>query len=286
MLKNALIVDSEKDCWQSIGAFLGARDYSVVFSEGYPDALVKVQAQNFDLIIVDMGWPGREGISVLPQFHRLQPQAAIIAVGESTDGELVQEALNNGADLCLGKPVVEADLLQAMTAAESADNRQSNSESVMAKNIGQTLLRGFTPDQQWDFRMVGKIRSYQLGDVVPVYDDSGSMVWVEQGKLLVYYNNVAVESLEEGDFWGEDAFVNASSLNTYLVAQDAVQLRHFSRKHLIEYFSYQDETLTKRYMINLINCLHLKWHRTIARLVKAILPATSRANENANASEL
>ena len=91
---------------------------------------------------------------------------------------------------------------------------------------------------------------------------------MEQGGCSAYLNGVFVESLAVGDHLGEETFVNPSTTPIQLLAKENCQIRHFSRKRLIDFFAYHDETLTKRYMINLIICLQLKWKRNLIRLSK------------------
>ncbi len=286
MPKKVLIVDADINCWKGIVTSLENTEYYVSYSGTLDDALDKLQTQRFDLIIVDLCWPRLEGLNFISRLSQLQPEATVIAVSESADSELEQETLNDGAHFCLTKPLNQEDLLQVFNSALSNTLNRQESSLNPCKNLEQSLLRGFTPEQQRDFSTIGTIRNYELGDVIPMNDESGSMIWVERGRLMVCYNDVPVEGLGEGEFWGEAAFVNPSAVITYLIAQEDVQIRHFTRKRLIDFFAYHDETLTKRYMINLINCLHMKWNRTISRLVKASMPAITLNNEDTDAPEL
>jgi CheY-like chemotaxis protein len=286
MPKKVLIVDANVDIWQSIGAFLGDKEYEVGYSGVYEDALELAQSPGYELVIVDMSSPKPEGLSFLARLRELQPETIVIAVSEPGDRDLEQEALSNGADTYLIKPVNESDLLQALSSVRIPPGRDTEPDPLPGKKIEHTLLRGFTPDQQGDFRVIGSIRSYKVGDVVPLNEDSGTMIWVEKGKLMVSYNDIPVECLSEGDFWGEQTFVNPGISITSVAVKEFAQIRHFSRKRLMEYFTYHDETLIKRYMINLIICLHLKWNKTVTRLALANQIYNSTISEEANVPEL
>ncbi|MBP7310031.1 MAG: hypothetical protein KA984_01935, partial [Candidatus Cloacimonetes bacterium] len=82
----------------------------------------------------------------------------------------------------------------------------------------------------------------------------------------VIHNSAVVDTLKEGDIWGEETFVNPAAGFTILKAQSELQLRHFRRQKILEFFTYNDETLTKRYMINLIQCLYSKWRRSVIKI--------------------
>lgn len=70
--------------------------------------------------------------------------------------------------------------------------------------------------------------------------------------------------------------MNPSTPTVQLLARENCQARHFSRKRLLDFFAYHDETLTKRYMINLILCLQLKWKRNLLRLSKSSVPGSEQ----------
>jgi hypothetical protein len=94
----------------------------------------------------------------------------------------------------------------------------------------------------------------------------GSMIWIETGRVSVQLNSTHVDTLRPGDIWGEETFVSANSIFTELVVQTESNIRHFSRRKLMDFFTYHDESLIKRYMINLIQCLYVKWRKSVLKI--------------------
>lgn len=269
MSKRLLVVDEDPQIRQNIGAWLEDTLYEVSFAENQSAALTAIQAEAYDIVLLDLHWPQLEGLKLISRIAELYPATAIIAISEFADRELEQEAYRNGAFACLTKPLQAEELLPLLESASSAlaaDLDKAKNNTLPGKQIGQVLLHGFSPDQQWDFKMIGSVRGYHAADAIPMDEESGSLIWVERGTVNVYYNKALVERLELGDFWGEETFVNPCPPYTHLVAQDEVQLRHFRRRRIMDFLTYQDETLTKHYMINLIHCTCQKLKRAIVRL--------------------
>ncbi|MBW6513720.1 MAG: response regulator [Candidatus Syntrophosphaera sp.] len=266
MPAKVLIVDGDELTRETVGDWLEEKGYEAEYVADLPGAEAAAGACSYDVVIADIQWPGQQGVERIEGLKRLFPKAPVIAISTFADFELEQEARQHGAYTCISKPIQVENLLQVLSAALNTGPSRENTEFLPGKLIEQILLRGFTQDQQWEFRQTGILRSYERGDLIQFTDEQTSMIWVEVGRLDAMYDQALVDTLGEGDFWGEETFVYPNAVFTHLVALEETQLRHFSRKRIWEFFAYQDETLTKRFMINLIHCLHIKWKRTAMRL--------------------
>ena len=69
-----------------------------------------------------------------------------------------------------------------------------------------------------------------------------------------------------------------TALFTTLKASSDAIIRYFPRKKIIEFFTYSDKNLTDLYTINLIQCMYIKWRRSIVRL--ALATRTSPIEQN------
>jgi len=285
MPNEVLIVDTDTSIWQALEAFLKEKEYAVGYSTSISEAWEKIQDTSPELVIIDLDAVVPDGMSFIYELHQSSPETKLLAVSNNTDAEFERQALAQGARFFLRKPLLKESLEQVLGLAPGSEVHNQD-PGMLPRSVEDTLLRGFSNEERHDFYLIGSLRHYEIGDVIQTNDGGGAMVWVEKGRLLVYHNDVPVESVTEGECWGEEAFVNPGSAITHLVAQGYVQLRHFSRKRIIEFFAYHDETLTKRYMINLINCLQQKWNKTITRLVMALLSGSARAAGEKNAIKL
>jgi CheY-like chemotaxis protein len=272
--KKIMVVDDEQNIREIISEFLEEMGYSVTVAVDGLDALEKVAYGQFDLYIIDVYMPRMGGLELIGKLKEIQPLAVIIVTTGYSSIDVAIKAIRTGAYHYLTKPVqaeelikvVESGLAHAGELSESPAPTQESTTLGADKQSDLLLLRGFTAEQARDFRSIGVITLYHKGDTVPLTDDPGSMILVESGLLNVMHNGSVVETLKDGDVWGEETFINPNAIFTTLKAQSDVQLRHYKRNKIMEFFTYNEETLTKRYMINLIQCLYMKWRRSIFRI--------------------
>lgn len=272
--KKIMVVDDEQNIREIISEFLEEMGYSVTVAVDGLDALEKVAYGQYDLYIIDVYMPRMGGLELIGKLKEIQPLAVIIVTTGYSSIDVAIKAIRTGAYHYLTKPVQAEELIKVVESglAHAGDLNETPSPAVDSavysteKQSDLLLLRGFSPEQARDFRNIGVITTYHKGETIPLTDDIGSMILIESGLLNVIHNGAVVETLKDGDVWGEETFINPSAIFTTLKAQGDVQLRHFKRKKIMEYFTYNDETLTKRYMINLIQCLYMKWRRSIFRI--------------------
>lgn len=218
--------------------------------------------------------PRMGGLELISRLKEMQPLAVIIVTTGFSSIDVAIRAIRTGAFHYLTKPiqpeelikVVESGLGHAQELYESGSEEQGIPVIPGVKSSELLLLRGFNEEQSRDFMDIGVLISYSKGSPIPLGDDLGSMILVEDGSVNAYYNGSLVETLKEHDVWGEETFINPGSVFTGLSAQTDAQIRHFKRRKIMEFFTYNDETLTKRYMINLIQCIYMKWRRSCFRI--------------------
>ncbi len=272
--RKIMVVDDEQNIREIISEFLQEVGYSVTLAVDGMDALEKVAYEQFDLYIIDVYMPRMGGLDLITKLKEIQPLAVIVVTTGYSSIDIAIKAIRTGAYHYLTKPIQADELLKVVEsgiqhATELGETTSSSADSVSSqieKQSEMLLLRGFTYEQAKEFKSIGTVVEYQYGDTIPLNEDQGSMIFVENGRINVYHNDAVVESLGAGDVWGEETFINPNASFTILKAQSEVHIRHFKRKKVMEFFTYNDETLTKRYMINLIQCMYMKWRRSIFRI--------------------
>jgi DNA-binding NarL/FixJ family response regulator len=83
------------------------------------EAIQKSAELQPDLILLDIGLPGLNGIDAARQIRRLAPKSRILFVSSESDAEIAQEAVSLGAWGYVVKESAESDLpvaLEAITA--------------------------------------------------------------------------------------------------------------------------------------------------------------------------
>jgi len=268
-----MVVDDEQNIREIVSEFLTEMGYKVTLAVDGMDALEKVQYEQYELYLVDVYMPRLNGIDLLIKLKEIQPLAVVIIMTGYSSIDIAIKAIRSGAYHYLTKPIQAEELIKVVESGlkHSSDLGDVSTLSlapleISSELIDLLLLRGFTQTQQQDFRQLGNTVQYLPNQTIPLTEEPGSMIWVESGRVTVYHNNSVIDTLKSGDIWGEETFINTNSIFTALKAKTECQIRHFSRKKLIEFFTYNDETLTKRYMINLIQCVYSKWKRSVYRI--------------------
>lgn len=124
-----LIVDDEKVQREMLAGFLVKQGYGAVPAEDGPDALRKFKSGFFDLILTDHRMPGMEGVQLLREIKRLNPEAiVVIMTAYGTVGTAVA-AMKEGAYDYLTKPIDLDELLLLIQRVEKEvrlgeENRQ------------------------------------------------------------------------------------------------------------------------------------------------------------------
>ncbi len=271
MNKKILVVDDEQYIRDIICEYLISLGYYVVAAVDGQDALDKVEMESFDIYIVDIFMPRMDGLQLLNNIKELYPLAVVVVITGYSSIDIAVKAIRNGAFHYLTKPIQEEELLKVVESGLKHANElcAANSQAVPSEIRDAPeymLLKGFTSEQQHEFFQLGTISHYLTGEKIPLDDQIGTILWLESGRLSVNLNENKIDTLIAGDFWGEETFLTTNAMFTELIAQADTQVRHFNRKNLVEYFTYNEEALTKRFMINLIQCMYLKWRKSLYKI--------------------
>lgn len=273
MKKRVLIAETDRNVQNQISTFLTEADHIAVMMEDGQEALNKIEMELFDLYIISLYLPSLDGMELMMRIREIQPLAVIILTTDYSSIDVAAKALHKGAFHYLTKPIEAEELAKAINNglkhSEEADEVGGISPASMEISkelIDLLLLKGFTQEQQAEFQNLGTLVQYKANEKVPLNEQLGTMIWVECGRISVQYNGNNVDTLRPGDLWGEETFIGSNSIFTELVVQADSAIRHFSRRKMMEYFAYHDESLIKRFMINLIQCLYFKWRKSITKI--------------------
>lgn len=111
-----LVVDDERPIRRFLVTSLGAHGYAVFEAADGPEALVAVVDLRPDLLILDLGLPGLDGVEVTRRLREWTPLPIIILSVRDQEAEKIA-ALDAGADDYLTKPFGIGELLARMRVA-------------------------------------------------------------------------------------------------------------------------------------------------------------------------
>ena len=113
--KSVLVVDDEPKIVKVVGDYLRSAGFSVTTAPDGEGAVASARARPPDLVVLDLGLPGLDGLDVARDLRRASPVPIIMltARGEETDRVL---GLELGADDYLVKPFSPRELLARVRA--------------------------------------------------------------------------------------------------------------------------------------------------------------------------
>ncbi len=126
-LKTVLIVDDDELVRDSLGRIIERAGYRVVTARGGADALVLMQAELPDLLLLDLKMPDMDGPTTLRHIRESFGFIPVIIVTGYPESDLMTKTLECSPVTLVAKPVVASQLLQAvrMVLEESAVARKA-----------------------------------------------------------------------------------------------------------------------------------------------------------------
>ena len=112
-----LLVDDNDELLGLVGSYLRRAEHVVTTATNGREALRKVQASGFDLVITDIFMPEKEGLETIRELLQKKPPMKIIAIsggGSVGPQEYLDIALKFGIAKTLAKPFSKEELLAAV----------------------------------------------------------------------------------------------------------------------------------------------------------------------------
>lgn len=111
-----LIVEDERKLAQVLSSALQAEHYDVVVSATGEDGFYRTNAEQFDLVLLDLMLPGRSGLEILQTLRQrhIETPVLILTARDGVDDRVL--GLDLGADDYLVKPFALAELLARIRA--------------------------------------------------------------------------------------------------------------------------------------------------------------------------
>ena len=114
-MTKVLVVDDEPQILRALRLNLGVRSYQVVGATTGETALALAAIERPDMILLDLGLPDMDGMSILKAL-RAYSDVAVIVLTARDDVRSRVEALQAGADEYITKPFDMADLVERIGA--------------------------------------------------------------------------------------------------------------------------------------------------------------------------
>jgi len=99
-----LIIEDEAELARSISEYLSKENYLCEFAGTYKQAIEKVEAYEYDCVLLDLMLPGGSGMRILEVIKQQNKQEGVIIISAKNAMEDKVEGLQIGADDYLSKP--------------------------------------------------------------------------------------------------------------------------------------------------------------------------------------
>jgi len=137
---NILVVEDEKKIAGFIRKGLEEQGFTVTVSHNGDDGYLLAKTQPFDVIILDIMLPGRDGLSVLKNLRSVKNTVPVILLTARSEMNEKIEGLNLGADDYLTKPFYLEELIARIRALA----RRSSGETLSLLKSGELCVNLIT----------------------------------------------------------------------------------------------------------------------------------------------
>jgi DNA-binding NtrC family response regulator len=176
-----LIVDDERGILVALKGLFGKEGYEVETAESGEDALAKVKAGLFHVIITDLSMQGMSGLDLMRSVRRLDPGCAVLMITAYGTQRIAVEAMKAGAEDYLPKPFDNDELrIKVRNVMEKQLLRRAYNRLVEQVNLESGRFAGMIGQSRAMTRVFETIEKVAPTDVtVLVRGESGT------GKELV-----------------------------------------------------------------------------------------------------
>src|SRR6266496_3578665 len=128
---SVLVIDDEAEIRESLQTLLEFEGYDVEAAANGEQGLAKLGERPFDLVLLDLALPDRNGLELLPEIRNLDPQVSVIMITAYGTVEDAVRAMQFGAANFLQKPWDNEKLLADVRAAVA--RRRAEEENIQLK---------------------------------------------------------------------------------------------------------------------------------------------------------
>jgi len=184
-----LVVDDERFFLEMFREALGSAGHVTRVAASGEEALAALGQESFDLVVTDVVMPGMDGLAMVKEAKRRNPDVEVVAVTGRDDVRLAVAAMKAGCADFLQKPVDQAELLQVCERALGRAQLRKEHSQLLSENMefvrSQALYRqGLLILSTLDGE---RIQDLALTVLSRVTDAQGAALWgvEERGQLAL-----------------------------------------------------------------------------------------------------
>ncbi|HEY6945998.1 MAG TPA: sigma-54 dependent transcriptional regulator [Candidatus Acidoferrum sp.] len=126
-----LVVDDESEIREGLEVLLRSEGYGVASAETGESGLAKLEEHPFDLLLLDVSLPDRNGLDMLKEIRRRDPDLSVVLITAYGSIDMARAAFKNGAMDYITKPWSNDELLAQV--AQAVESRRLRDENLHLK---------------------------------------------------------------------------------------------------------------------------------------------------------
>jgi DNA-binding NtrC family response regulator len=126
-----LVIDDESEIREGLELLLGSEGYGVATAGTAESGLARLDERPFDLLLLDVSLPDRNGIDLLKEIRRRDPLLPVVLITAYGSIDMARAAFKSGAQDYITKPWSNDELLAQV--AQAVETRQLREENVQLK---------------------------------------------------------------------------------------------------------------------------------------------------------
>lgn len=203
-----LWADDEIDLLKPHLMFLRNKGYEVMTANNGSDALAMVDADSFDLVILDENMPGYTGLETLSKIKQVQPHLPVIMITKSEEENIMDQAVGSKIADYLIKPVNPNQILIAIKKILHSDRLVADQTTEdYRRDFGNisSLINSARTIEDW-YELYGKLvyRELELASTDTNMDELLEMQKVEANSEFNKFIRRNYEAWVTSDLSGDD----------------------------------------------------------------------------------
>ena len=183
-----LVVDDDKNALQGYLKVLSQDEFSVEGAATGYEALKKIEKQSFDIVISDIRMPQLDGLTLLREIQKRDPDVTVVLVTAFGTIDSAVEAMKLGAETYLTKPInVEAleILIKKIWEKKKLYRQNRELKQILRERYKFSSTIGNTPQMQSLFKTVVHIAPTDASILIQGETGTGKELFAN----LIHYNS-------------------------------------------------------------------------------------------------